>query len=40
MEYILETQDIVKKYKGVTVLNNLNIHIEKGAIYGKWSAVK
>ena len=33
MEYILETQDVVQKYKGIAVLNKLNIHIEKGAIY-------
>lgn len=33
MEYILETQDVVKKYKGIAILNKLNIHIEKSAIY-------
>lgn len=34
MEYILQTNNIEKRYKNVKVLNNLNIHIEKGAIYG------
>ena len=34
MEYILETNDIVKKYGNFKALNNLNMHIPKGAIYG------
>lgn len=34
MEYILETKNLGKSYKDVKVLKNLNIHIEKGAIYG------
>ena len=34
MEYVLETNNLVKNYKYVKVLNNLNIHIKKGAIYG------
>ena len=34
MEYILETQNLEKKYKKTTVLNNLNMHIQKGSIYG------
>ena len=34
MEYVLETNNLVKNYKDVKVLNNLNIHIKKGAIYG------
>lgn len=34
MEYILEAQDVVKKYRGIAVLNKLNIHIEKSAIHG------
>ena len=34
MEYVLGTNNIVKKYKKNLVLSNLNLHIEKGAIYG------
>ncbi len=34
MEIILETNNLEKKYKGFRALNNTNIHIEKGAIYG------
>ena len=34
MEYILETQNLEKKYKNFKALNNLNMHIQKGSIYG------
>ena len=34
MEYILETENINKKYGQFNALNNLNMHIPKGAIYG------
>ena len=34
MEYILETNNLEKRYKNVKVISNLNMHIEKGAIYG------
>ena len=34
MEYVLETNNLEKKYKDFKALNNLNIHIEKGTIYG------
>ena len=34
MEYILETHNLEKRYKKFRVLNNFNIHIPKGAIYG------
>lgn len=34
MEYIIETHNLEKRYKNFKALNNLNIHIEKGAIYG------
>jgi len=34
MEYILETNNLCKKYKHTEVLNNLNMKVEKGAIYG------
>ncbi len=32
--YILETNNFVKRYNKVNVLNNLNIHVKKGSIYG------
>lgn len=34
MDFILETNKLEKKYGKNTVLKNLNIHVEKGAIYG------
>ncbi len=34
MEIILETNELVKKYKDFNALNHANIHIEKGSIYG------
>lgn len=34
MEYILETNNLSKKYKKFTAIENLNIHVPKGAIYG------
>ena len=34
MEYILETHKKKKKYKDFKALNNLNMHLPKGAIYG------
>lgn len=34
MKYILETKSIRKEYKRFNALNNLNMHIPKGAIYG------
>ena len=34
MEYILETHNLEKKYKNFKAINDLNMHIEKGAIYG------
>lgn len=34
MEYLLETDNLAKYYKNIKVLNNLNIHVKKGAIYG------
>lgn len=34
MEYILETKNIKKKYNHFTALNNINMHIPKGSIYG------
>ena len=34
MEIILETNNLVKKYKDFKALNQTNIHIEKGSIYG------
>lgn len=34
MEYVLKTTALQKKYGSVTVLNNVNMHIPRGAIYG------
>ncbi len=34
MEYVLETNNLEKKYKDFKALNHTNIHIEKGSIYG------
>ncbi len=34
MEYILETKALEKKYGNFKVIDNLNMHIQKGAIYG------
>lgn len=34
MEYILETHNLEKRYKNFKALSNVNLHIEKGAIYG------
>ena len=34
MEYILETQNLEKKYKKVKAVDNLSMHIQKEAIYG------
>lgn len=34
MEYILETNKLVKKYGSATVVNGVDMHIKKGDIYG------
>lgn len=34
MEYVLETKALCKRYRGFTALNRLDMHIQKGAIYG------
>ena len=34
MEYAIRTHNLTKKYKGVPVVDNLNINIKKGEIYG------
>ena len=34
MEYVLETNNIEKRYGHFKALTNLNMHIPKGAIYG------
>ena len=34
MEYILETNNLEKKYKKFSAISNLNMHVPKGAIYG------
>ncbi len=34
MEYVLETKSLTKKYRNFYALKNLNMRVEKGAIYG------
>ncbi len=34
MEYVLETNNLEKRYGKFKAISNLNIHIEKGSIYG------
>ena len=34
MEYVLEVQNLEKRYKKTKVLSNLNMKIEEGSIYG------
>lgn len=34
MDYVLDTRGLQKKYGSLTVLNNVNMHIPRGAIYG------
>ena len=32
--FIIETKQLTKKYKGQLDVNNVNLHIKKGSIYG------
>ena len=34
MEYVLETSNLCKRYRGFTALSGLSMHVPKGAIYG------
>lgn len=34
MGYLMETRNLVKSYKGKTVVDSVNIHVRKGEIYG------
>ena len=34
MEYVLETHALTKRYRDFTALQNLNMRVPKGAIYG------
>ena len=34
MKYILQTYNLEKKYKNFKSVTNINMHIERGAIYG------
>lgn len=34
MQYVLETNNLEKRYKDFKAISHLNIHVEKGAIYG------
>ena len=33
MEYVMETQNLTKRYQDVTVVNQVNLHVPKGKIY-------
>lgn len=34
MDYMMETVNLVKSYKGKVVVDAVNIHVRKGEIYG------
>lgn len=34
MDYIMETRNVSKSYKGKTAVDNVNIHVKRGDIYG------
>lgn len=34
MEYVMETQNLTKRYQDVTVVDHVNLHVPKGKIYG------
>ena len=34
MDYVIETRNLVKSYKGKSAVDGVNIHVKKGEIYG------
>ena len=34
MDYIITTEQLTKKYKNFTSVNNLSLHVRRGSIYG------
>ena len=34
MEYVIETENLTKQYGSITVVDNINLHVPKGKIYG------
>ena len=34
MDYIITTEQLTKKYKNFTSVNNVSIHVRRGSIYG------
>lgn len=34
MEYVIETENLTKQYGAITVVDNINLHVPKGKIYG------
>ena len=34
MEYVLQTNGLIKRYKSFQALNGLTMHVPKGVIYG------
>ena len=38
-EYILQLQNVVKRFGGITASNDITINVPRGSIYGMWSDV-
>ncbi len=34
MKYVIETKNLVKRYKNRLAINKINMHVKKGSIYG------
>jgi len=34
MDYIIATEQLTKKYKNFTSVNNVSLHVRRGSIYG------
>lgn len=34
MEYIIETENLVKQYGAATIVDDINIHVPNGSVYG------
>ncbi|MDD6305746.1 MAG: ATP-binding cassette domain-containing protein, partial [Clostridiales bacterium] len=34
MDYVMETKNLTKQYKSVTVVDHVNLHVPEGKIYG------
>ena len=40
MDYIIETENLTKRYGTATVVDKVNLHVPKGKIYGLLVSVK